>query len=180
MASPVKTWLARQPRLAPLRDRVVRLRERKQSYDQRLSSQAARIEGMQKRFDQWSLASARSRVEYAAVAHQIAAFEQRLTDLEAAQVEPGDDPARAEARSIVAEVRAEHARVRARLTMLGAYEERLRRIEPALLHAIKLEAVPAPPNDAVGADVIEARQAGLIAPDATVLPAGRPKKPPKK
>ena len=174
MASHLQLWLTRRPelvsRLTSVSETIARRRERHLSYDQRFEQQAARIEKLQKRLDGWTLAAARSRVEYTTAAHQITSFEQRLAALEETQVDGGDEPARAEARDIVAEVRTEHARVRARLTMLGAYEERLRRVEAALLHAIRVEEFPTPPQEAVGADIIEARLEGRIAPDATSLP----------
>ncbi|MGO4256559.1 hypothetical protein [Marmoricola sp. RAF53] len=63
---------------------------------------------------------------------QVAALEQRLEDLRARIDDPAweaDDAQRAEARSLVDEVRAEHARVRARISASTVFEERLRVLE---------------------------------------------------
>ncbi|HET6152204.1 MAG TPA: hypothetical protein VFE15_04565 [Marmoricola sp.] len=66
---------------------------------------------------------------------QVAALEVRIADLgeriEAAPA-PGTDTDRAEARSLVEEVRAEHARVRARISAATVFEERLRVVEDKL------------------------------------------------
>lgn len=63
---------------------------------------------------------------------QVAALEQRVEDLRVRIEDPaftGDDAERAEARSLVEEVRAEHARVRARISAASVFEERLRVLE---------------------------------------------------
>ncbi|GAB2469867.1 hypothetical protein [Jatrophihabitans fulvus] len=157
--------------LLQLRQRLRDQTQRLDAHELRLNRQLKRLDEFQKRLDEWSLASARSRVEYDTAAHQLAALEVRIAALEDATVEPGDDAARAEARQLVDVVRTEHARVRTRLTLFGAYEERLRRVEAALLHAIALREFPTPAQEHVGADVVEAREKGLIPPDGTQLPA---------
>lgn len=63
---------------------------------------------------------------------QVAAIEERLEELRALVEDPAfraDDGQRAEARSLVEEVRAEHARVRARISAATVFEERLRVLE---------------------------------------------------
>ena len=45
----------------------------------------------------------------------------------------GDADDRAEARSLVAEIRREHEQVRIRMQVIGQYEERLRRLEDAVV-----------------------------------------------
>jgi uncharacterized protein involved in exopolysaccharide biosynthesis len=63
---------------------------------------------------------------------QVAALEQRLEELRARLDDPAftaGDAERAQARSLVEEVRAEHARVRARISAASVFEERLRVLE---------------------------------------------------
>ena len=69
------------------------------------------------------------------ISPQLAAVEQRLETLRARIDDPtfiADDAERAEARSLVDEVRAEHARVRARISAAVVFEERLRVVEERL------------------------------------------------
>lgn len=66
------------------------------------------------------------------IAPQLAALEQRLEDLRVRLDDPAfvaDNDQRAEARSLVDEVRAEHAKVRARISAAVVFEERLRVLE---------------------------------------------------
>jgi chromosome segregation ATPase len=63
---------------------------------------------------------------------QVAALEERLETLRERVEGPGftgTDAERDEARSLVEEVRAEHARVRARISAATVFEERLRVVE---------------------------------------------------
>ncbi len=67
------------------------------------------------------------------VAPQVAALDSRLEDLhQSAQPLAGSPEEVAEARNILDEVRREHAQVKARLTAVAWYEDRLRRIEDQL------------------------------------------------
>ena len=66
---------------------------------------------------------------------QLAAVEDRLERLRAKVEDPAflaDDAERAEARRLVDEVRAEHAKVRARISAATVFEERLRVLEEKL------------------------------------------------
>lgn len=70
--------------------------------------------------------------ELVRISPQLAAVEERLEVLRARVDDPGfiaDDAQRAEARALVDEVRAEHARVRARISAAVVFEERLRVLE---------------------------------------------------
>lgn len=68
--------------------------------------------------------------EIARIGPQLAALEARFEDLrqslETPRHEPGEQD---EARTLVAEVRREHERVRARISAAARYEERLRQLE---------------------------------------------------
>lgn len=69
------------------------------------------------------------------ISPQLAALEQRVEDLRARLEDPAyvaDEADTAEARSLVEEVRAEHARVRARISAATVFEERLRVLETHL------------------------------------------------
>ncbi|MCW2857086.1 MAG: hypothetical protein JWR52_2701 [Marmoricola sp.] len=66
------------------------------------------------------------------IAPQLAALEERVEDLRARLDDPAfeaDDEQRGQARSLVDEVRAEHAKVRARISAAVVFEERLRVLE---------------------------------------------------
>ncbi|HEX2317262.1 MAG TPA: hypothetical protein VHJ17_26175 [Thermomonospora sp.] len=67
------------------------------------------------------------------MSRQLAAVEERLAGLERPPVTLDGAEAPAEARELLEDVRAEHARIRARLTAAALYEERLGRIERAVL-----------------------------------------------
>ncbi|OLR91407.1 hypothetical protein [Actinokineospora bangkokensis] len=73
--------------------------------------------------------------EHRRIGPQLAAVEARLAELErgvarAEQAEPGaEEPADPSLAAVLAEIRAEHARVRARLGTVNRYEERLARLE---------------------------------------------------
>lgn len=64
----------------------------------------------------------------------VAALEERVGGLErpAAGTGQGGEPLPAEARDLLEEVRAEHARVRARITAAALYEERIGRLESSV------------------------------------------------
>jgi len=65
---------------------------------------------------------------------QVAALEERIEDLRQKLDTPGLDASdgdRAEARSLVEEIRREHAQVRARISAATVFEERLRVLEAA-------------------------------------------------
>lgn len=69
--------------------------------------------------------------ELSRIGPQVAALEQRLEDLaeQLSPVDPGSTDDRADARSLLEEVRREHAQVRARITAATVFEERLRVLE---------------------------------------------------
>jgi uncharacterized NAD(P)/FAD-binding protein YdhS len=71
--------------------------------------------------------------ELARIAPQVAAFETRLEQQARPEVLTGALEDLPEARALVDVVREEHARVRARLALVSAYEERLRRLEAQVL-----------------------------------------------
>lgn len=77
--------------------------------------------------------------ELARVSPQLAALEERVADLQSPpvaspsagspQARPTGEADPAEVAQVLADIRAEHARVRARISAAARYEERLRRLE---------------------------------------------------
>ncbi|HYS36317.1 MAG TPA: hypothetical protein VEO01_11865 [Pseudonocardiaceae bacterium] len=63
---------------------------------------------------------------------QVAAIDARVAAIERPVPGAGDQSEQAEARSLVEEVRSEHARVRARLSAVASYEHRIAQLEQKL------------------------------------------------
>jgi septal ring factor EnvC (AmiA/AmiB activator) len=118
---PLRAELAKESRR--LRDDVDR---RLGELDRRLGSLDGRLGAVERRAD-WSAN------ELARLAPQVAALETRVEQKARPTVLAGGLEDLPEARALVELVREEHARVRARLSLVSAYEERLRRIEERLL-----------------------------------------------
>ena len=94
--------------------------------DRRLDELDRRLGAVERQAD-WSAN------ELARLAPQVAALETRVEQKARPTVLAGGLEDLPEARALVDLVREEHARVRARLSMVSAYEERLRRLEERLL-----------------------------------------------
>jgi hypothetical protein len=71
--------------------------------------------------------------ELARLNPQVSAFEMRLEQQSRPEVLTGGLEDLPEARNLVETIREEHSRVRARLALVSAYEERLRRLEARML-----------------------------------------------
>ena len=112
-----------EPLKAGLDAEVRRLRA---DTDRRLAELDRRLGAVERQAD-WSAN------ELARLAPQVAALETRMEQKARPTVLAGGLEDLPEARALVELVREEHARVRARLSMVSAYEERLRRIEERLL-----------------------------------------------
>ncbi|MFP5372284.1 MAG: hypothetical protein ACLGI3_16270 [Actinomycetes bacterium] len=112
-----------EPAKAELREDIDRLRT---DVDRQFGELERRIGELQRQAD-WSAN------ELARLAPQVAALETRVEQKARPTVLTGDLADLPEARSLVELVREEHARVRARLSLVSAYEERLRRLEERLL-----------------------------------------------
>jgi prefoldin subunit 5 len=102
---------------------------------ERLDRQAGRIEKTEQRTQSTAKDAELHVREVNRIAPQLSALEAKVEDLrQALEATPriqgsGDLEA---ARSLVDEIRAEHARIRVRLSAVTTYEERLRRIEEKL------------------------------------------------
>jgi predicted nuclease with TOPRIM domain len=109
------------------------LRGRLERVEGRLDELGGRIDHVERRVDPVQHEASWSANELARIAPQVAAFETRLEQQARPQVYTGELADLPEARLLVDVVREEHARVRARLSLVSAYEERLRRLEQHLL-----------------------------------------------
>ena len=112
-----------EPVKAQIGEDVRRLRV---DLDRRLGELDRRLGAVERQAD-WSAN------ELARLAPQVAALETRVEQKARPTVLTGGLEDLPEARSLVEIVREEHARVRARLSLVSAYEERLRRLEDRLL-----------------------------------------------
>ena len=112
--------------------------------DAQLARQAKQIEtlkaglaDLRTRFRPVERASANREVQHGRVMIQAGVFEERMGRLEE-RLQGGtfvaDDASMAEARSLVETVRREHDQARIRLQIVSHYEERLRRVEDALVN----------------------------------------------
>ena len=138
--------------MSRLRDGVRRLVRKLGGYDElakrlakaeaRLESQAGRLKRHSERLDRHKerLDSVKPAAWQAAtlldvLAAQIGAIEERLQSLTDKVEFRGDDPTdaeKAQARSLLEEIREEHRRIRVRFGVVTRYEERIRRLESAL------------------------------------------------
>jgi uncharacterized coiled-coil protein SlyX len=92
-----------------------------------------RLDDLERRLDGVERQSAWSANELARLNPQVSAFETRLEQQARPEVLTGALEDLPEARKLVEVIREEHSRVRARLALVSAYEERLRRLEARML-----------------------------------------------
>jgi DNA repair exonuclease SbcCD ATPase subunit len=92
----------------------------------------ARLHALEERAERQHQRLADVERELTRLSPQVAALEQRLEDLRQHLETPdldASDPDRAEARTLLQEIRREHAQIRARITAATVFEERLRVLE---------------------------------------------------
>jgi chromosome segregation ATPase len=117
--------------LEPLRHDLRRVEEL--HADDRLAALERRLGDLEGRLGAVERESAWSANELARLNPQVSAFETRLEQKARPEVLTGALEDLPEARNLIDAIREEHARVRARLALVSAYEERLRRLEARLL-----------------------------------------------
>ena len=117
--------------LDPVRHDVRRLEEL--HVGDRLADLERRMGELEGRLGAAERESAWSANELARLNPQVASFETRLEKQSRPEVLTGGLEDLPEARSLIEAIREEHARVRARLALVSAYEERLRRLEARML-----------------------------------------------
>ena len=117
----------------PLKQTVHRLDAENRSHRERLDELDRRLGEFDGRLGAVERESAWSANELARLNPQVASFETRLEQQARPEVLTGALEDLPEARSLIETIREEHARVRARLALVSAYEERLRRLEARML-----------------------------------------------
>jgi chromosome segregation ATPase len=127
--------LRRSTRLELLEQRLARSEARINRQRQRLTNLDERLRRQRALLDELRPAAYRSRALYEILGAQVGSMEERLQTL-TETVELGrydaTDEEKAEARSLLEEVRDEHRRIRVRFGIVARYEERIRRLESAL------------------------------------------------
>ena len=108
----------------------------------------ARVSALEERLDNERRRVGAHERDLARIGPQLAALEERVETMSErlAQAPVADDRDREQARSLLEEVRREHAQVRARVSSLIKFEERLRQIEDSLTVVETEDAQPAPKN----------------------------------
>jgi chromosome segregation ATPase len=125
-----------EERLEPLRREIVELRHHQHTELQRqLDDHWQRLDRLEGRINELQFQLDFAIDETRRLEPHIASLEERVTTLDERATEQLAPPADGEldqARSVLDEVRTEHARIRARLTAVAKYEERLGRLEQTL------------------------------------------------
>ena len=123
-----------------LAGRLARQREQSAQQATRTAKQVAELKAtvtaLARRLKPVELASSHREVEHGLLTIQVGVLEQRVARLEdALRTErfAGDDAEHAEAASLVEAVRREHEQIRVRMQVIAQYEERLRRMEAAVV-----------------------------------------------
>jgi len=123
-------------RLEPIRRDIEQLRHHQHTELQRqLDDHWQRLDRIEGRINELQFKLDFAVDETRRLEPHIASLEERVTTLDEVATErlvPPADGELSQARSVLHEVRTEHARVRARLTAVAKYEERIGRLEEAL------------------------------------------------
>jgi chromosome segregation ATPase len=127
--------LRRQSGYDELARRLAKAEASLQRQDGRIARHGERLDRHKERLDAVKPTVWRAATLLDVLAVQIGAIEERLESLSDKVAFRGDDPTdaeKAEARSLLDEVREEHRRIRVRFGVVTRYEERVRRLESAL------------------------------------------------
>ena len=131
----VRKRLRRSTRLELLEQRLAKSEARIKRQGTRLASLDERLRRQRALLDEVRPAAHRSRALYEILGAQVGSIEERLQSLtekvELGRYDATDDD-KAEARSLIEEIREEHRRIRVRFGIVARYEERVRRLESAL------------------------------------------------
>lgn len=122
-------------RLTKQGDRVTRLADKVARQSERLDRQRDLTASLGKRLAEVERATKVRSTEHDKLGFQFGAIEQRLGGVEQRLADGRlvtDPAAEAEARRLVDEIRREHEQIRARMQIVSAYEERLRRVEESV------------------------------------------------
>ncbi len=119
-----------------LRGRLDKQRTQLERQAKQIAELTATVTALGKRVRPVELASSHRELEHGRAAIQVGIIEERVGRIEErlrGESYTGDSEDQAEARSLVAEIRREHEQVRIRMQVIGQYEERLRRLEDAVV-----------------------------------------------
>lgn len=119
-----------------LRGKVDKQRSQLEQQGRQIAELKATVAALGKRMRPVELASSHRELEHGRAAIQVGICEERLGRIEErlrGELFVGDAAEHAEARSLVEAVRREHEQVRIRMQVIGQYEERLRRLEDAVV-----------------------------------------------
>lgn len=119
--------------ISTLKARVDEQQQRLGRQDQRLGDLEARVKDLDRATVLDTTERERRDAQFGTLEVRLADLEQRLADSAAGATGiPLDDEQLAQGRGLLDEVRTEHSRIRARMQVVSAYEERLRRVEESV------------------------------------------------
>jgi uncharacterized coiled-coil protein SlyX len=130
----LRSRVARQSSaLATMRERLDGQQQRVARQDERLKDLEARVKDLGRATTLDTVERERRDAQFGTLEVRVADLEQRLADARPASTgTPLDDEQLAEGQSLLEEVRTEHDRIRVRMQIVSAYEERLRRVEESV------------------------------------------------
>lgn len=130
----LRSRVARHTRvLATLAARLDDQQQRLGRQDKRLGDLEARVKELDRLTTLDTVERERRDAQVGTLEVRLADLEQRLADIPAGATGiPLDDEQLAAGRGLLDEVRTEHSRIRARMQVVSAYEERLRRVEESV------------------------------------------------
>jgi len=129
-------WRSRLADPNNLRGRLDKQRTQLEQQARQIAELKATVAALGKRIHPVELASTHRELEHGRLAIQVGVCEERMGKLEEelrSEQFAGEEAEHAEARSLVEAVRREHEQVRVRMQVIGQYEERLRRMEDAVV-----------------------------------------------
>lgn len=119
-----------------LRGKLAKQRTQLERQARQIAELTSTVAALGKRVRPVELASSHRELEHGRAVIQVGILEERLGRIEERLRDTswtGDSQDQSEARSLVAEIRREHEQVRIRMQVIGQYEERLRRLEDAVV-----------------------------------------------
>ena len=119
--------------LTTLRARVDEHQRRMAQKDQQVKELEARVTYLDRARVMEAAERERRDAQFGTIEVRLADLEQRLADTRSRVADPPTDDELSRATGLVEEVRTEHARIRARMQVISAYEERLRRVEESVV-----------------------------------------------
>jgi predicted nucleic acid-binding Zn-ribbon protein len=174
--------LLKSRRLDALERRLGKTEERLTRQGERLKRQGERLRRQRALLDRANRTARRTHSLFEILSGQIGGIEERLQNL-TEKVELGrydaTDEEKAQARTLLEEIREEHRRIRVRFGVVARYEERVRRLESALAEEMAAAAVLAHDAATNGAVAYAPAHGAVDLPEdppATPAPAAPPRR----